>query len=157
VSRRGAPVGGRLVLLAASWGAGFLAPASALGQEALEPVASRFAQAWQTGDVDGLGEVLRASGLRLHLLGEDHLSIPPRQVEAAIRGLLGRYFPGETQISRVATAGGDPAKGFADIRWRTGPRRGGEAVTFTLFVAFQLGEEGWEVAEIRVLPPSNLS
>ena len=122
-------------------------------QPSLDPVATDVAQAWQEGDPGALVRVMRPSGIRLHLGEEEHASLAPRQVQAALRDFMARYSSGEVGIMRVALAGGDPSKGFTDIRWRTVASRGSETVTFTLFVAFALEGEAWQITEIRVLSP----
>jgi hypothetical protein len=120
--------------------------------QALEGEAQRFAQAWAAGDVQALSRVFNPSGIRLHLPGEEHMTIQPRQAQAALRAFVGRYPGGDARVTRVSPAGGDPRKGFAEIRWRSRAQGVGEPVTFTLFVAFSLEGQAWQVTEIRVLP-----
>jgi hypothetical protein len=94
---------------------------------------------------------MNPSGIRLHLPGEEHMLIQPRQAQAALRSFLERYPGGEARVTRVSLAGGDPRKGFAEVRWRTRAQGIGEPVMFTLFVAFSLESEAWRVTEIRIL------
>lgn len=126
-------------------------PGGAGPQPALEPVALRFAEAWQAADGQALGGMLRSSGIHMDLRRERHVSIQPRQAQAALREFLHGFSRGEAQVVQAAPAGGDPRKGFADIRWRTQSLGGGVEVTFTVFVAFALEGEGWRVTEVRVL------
>jgi hypothetical protein len=121
-------------------------------QLALEAETGRFAQAWASGDAQALGRVLNPAGIRLHLPGEEHMLIQPRQAQAALRAFLSRYPGGDARVTRVSAAGGDSRKGFAEIRWRTRSQGINEAVMFTLFVAFSLDGEVWRVTELRVLP-----
>ncbi len=133
---------------------GLLVPAHGLlAQPALDPAADRFVQAWLDGDISALGLMMRPAGIRLHLVGEDHLAIQPRQVQAALREFTAQYGGGEMVVSRVAPAGGDPSKGFADLLWLAPAPARGEVVTFTLFVAFTLEEGQWRITEIRIYPP----
>jgi len=120
-------------------------------QSILEGEALRFAHAWENEDVELLGEIMQEDGIRLRLPGEEHVLIRPRQARAALSAFLGRYAGGEAQITRVSLAGGDPAKGFAEIRWRTGSPGVTEPVFFTLFVGYSFENENWAVTEIRVL------
>jgi hypothetical protein len=120
--------------------------------QTLESEAQRFAQAWTAGDAQALGRALNPSGIRLHLPGEEHMTIQPRQAQAALRSFVGRYPGGDARITRVSLSGGDPRKGFAEIRWRARAQGVGEPVMFTLFVAFSFEREAWWVTEIRVLP-----
>jgi hypothetical protein len=120
--------------------------------QALESEAHRFAQAWTAGDAQALGRALSPSGIRLHLPGEEHMTIQQRQAQAALRSFVGRYPGGDAGVTRVSQSGGDPRKGFAEIRWRTRAQGMGEPVIFTLFVAFSFEREAWWVTEIRVLP-----
>jgi hypothetical protein len=127
-----------------------LLPGTAL-QSVLDGEALSFAQAWERQDTRLLGEVMAGNGIRLHLPGEDHVLIRPRQARAALGAFLRRYAGGEAQIMRVSLAGGNPEKGFAEIRWRTDSPGVAEPVVFTLFVAFAFENESWSVSEIRVL------
>ena len=127
-----------------------LLPGTAI-QSMLEGEALRFAQAWEREDTRLLGEVMVEDGIRLHLPGEDHILIRPRQAQAALGAFLERHIGGEAQVTRVSLAGGDPEKGFAEIRWRTGSPGAADPTIFTLFVAYALENESWAVTEIRVL------
>ena len=120
-------------------------------QSVLEREALSFAQAWEREDIRLLGEVMAGKGIRLRLPGEEHVLIRPRQARAALGAFLERYAGGEAQVTQVSLTGGDPDKGFAEIRWRTGSTGVAEPVIFTLFVAYALENESWAVTEIRVL------
>jgi hypothetical protein len=124
-------------------------------QESLEAVADRFVQAWMESDTRRLEAMLRSSGIRLHLQGEDHLSLPPRQVRAALDGLMDRSPVGEVTVTRVVPSEGDPSQGFADFLWRTGAPGGGGPITFTLFVAFAWEGDSWQITAIRILPSAS--
>jgi len=113
--------------------------------------AERFAGAWVEKDVRALGDLMAEDGIRLHLPGEEHQRINPRQARAALHAFLEHYAGGEVDAIEVSLAGGDPGKGFAEIRWRTGSPGVTEPVIFTLFVAFAHVDESWVVTEIRVL------
>lgn len=113
--------------------------------------AERVARAWAEKDVRALGQLMVEDGIRLHLPGEEHQRISPRQARAALGAFLDRYSSGEIGITDVSLAGGDPGKGFAEIRWQTGSPGVMEPVIFTLFVAFASVDESWMVTEIRVL------
>jgi len=120
-------------------------------QDLLEGEALRFAQAWGREDTPLLREVLVERGIRLHLPGEEHVLIKPRQAQAALDAFMEGYSGGEAQVSRVSLAEGNAEKGFAEIRWRTGSPAVAEPVIFTLFVAYAFEKERWAVTEIRVL------
>lgn len=119
-------------------------------RSALEAEARRFAQAWSNGDVQTLAGAFHPKGIRLNLPDEAHMRIQPRQAQAAIRSFLQRHPGGDARVTRVSLAGGDPHKGFAEIRWRARAQGIGEPVLFTIFVAFSLESGGWRVTEIRV-------
>ena len=121
------------------------------GQTALEAEARDFADAWEGEDTGQLRDAMIGKGIRLHLPGEDHVLIRPRQAQAALDAFLDGYSGGEARVSRVSLAEGDLEKGFAEIRWRTGSPGVTEPVIFTLFVAFAFQHESWAVTEIRVL------
>jgi hypothetical protein len=113
--------------------------------------AGRFARAWAEKNTGELRGLMAEGGIRLHLPGEEHPRIQPRQAEAALSAFLERYRDGDVETTRVSLAGGDADKGFAEIRWRTASPTLTEPVIFTLFVAFAAVDERWRVTEIRVL------
>ena len=120
-------------------------------QSVLEGEAHLFAQAWEEEDLRFLEEEMAEDGIRLKLPGEEHTLIRPRQARVALDAFFQRYAVGEVQVTRASLTGGDPGKGFAEIRWQTSSPGSAEPVTFTLFVAFALREEAWVVTEIRIL------
>jgi hypothetical protein len=132
-----------LLALSASFGPG---PA----QPALEGEVARFAAAWDAGDLQVLGKAMRAEGIGLHLQGEEHVSIKPKQAQAALRSFLDRYPGGESEVTKTSTAGGDPVLGFAEITWRTRAPGLPDPVIFSLFVGYALEGDTWRVTEIRV-------
>jgi hypothetical protein len=122
-------------------------------QEAsLQEVALAFAQAWVDGDGEALEGMMETGGIRLHLLGEEHLVIPPRQARRSLMSFLERYEGGEAEVPRASQIGGDPTRGFAEIRWGCRVSGTPEPVIFTLFVAFARTGAEWRVTEIRILP-----
>ena len=129
---------------------GALAPGPG-AQSILEGEALRFAQAWVGEDLPLLGEIMAEDGIRLHLPGEDHVLIRPRQARAALGAFLELYSEGEAELTRVSLGVGNPGKGFAEIRWETGSPGVPEPVILTLFVAFSFVDDRWSVTEIRVL------
>ncbi len=128
-----------------------LAAAGLASQPALETEAERFAEAWSSSDTEFLTRVLAEGGIRLHLPGEDHVLIRPRQARAALEGFLGRHGPGEALVTRASLAGGSTEKGFAEIRWTTSSPGLPDPVIFILFVGYSLENDRWTVTEIRVL------
>jgi len=118
----------------------------------LQDQAIRFAQAWVNGEGKRLEGMMAPQGIRLHLQGEEHLSIPPRQAGASLLAFLERYEGGEAEVFRVSHVGGDASRAFTEIRWGCRVSGTAEFVTFTLFVAFARTETGWMVTEIRILP-----
>ncbi len=120
-------------------------------QSVLEGEAVKFSDAWGGKEVQELGKMMAQDGIRLHLPGEEHHLISPRQAQAALGTFLERYPAGEPHVTRVTLAGGEPARGFAEIQWETGSPGVSEPVIFTLFVAYAQLSESWSVTEIRVL------
>lgn len=120
-------------------------------QPDLEEVVNRFAEGWGQEDVRALGSLMDPEGIRLILPGVEHALILPRHAQAALGAFLEGHSPGEIQITRISLAGGDPHKGFSELRWRTrGPGSSG-STTFTLFVAYAVDDDSWRVTEIRIL------
>jgi hypothetical protein len=118
----------------------------------LEQVALDFAQAWVDGDGGVLEAFMEVQGIRLYLIDEEHLVIPPHQARHSLTSFLGRYDGGEAEVIRVSEIGGDPNKGFAEIRWGCRVLGTSEPVIFTLFVALARRGDRWTVTEIRILP-----
>jgi hypothetical protein len=59
-----------------------------------------------------------------------------------------------TRVSRVEEVGGDPPKGYAEIRWESRIQGTSDVLARTVFVAFVTEDDGWRVTELRVLPLS---
>jgi hypothetical protein len=121
------------------------------GQATLEAEAQSFSAAWLAKDADGLGQTFSEEGILLHLPGEKHNRLNPRQARAALGAFLRRYSEGETTVMGVTRAAGADGRGFAEIRWSTGSPGAGEPVIFTVFVAYSNAGNSWDVTEIRVL------
>ena len=60
----------------------------------------------------------------------------------------------ETRVTRVEEVGGDPPKGYAELRWESRVRGTSDVLARTVFVAFVAEGGGWRVTELRVLPLS---
>jgi hypothetical protein len=134
-----------------SWFLVVLAALVPLAQPGLEEQARTFAEAWGEKDAEGLREAMAEGGIRLHLPGEEHHLISPRQAEAALTAFLERYEGGDVRISRVALTGESPNRGYSELDWATGSPGVTGPVKFTVFVAFSARGNGWVVTEIRVL------
>jgi hypothetical protein len=140
-----------LLLLSLVTGVESAPPGQGIDQPQLAGEAARFAQAWVEGDTRVLEQAMNAEGIRLKLPDEEHLSILPRQAQAALGSFLGRHMKGEAQVARVALAEGDSGKGFAEVRWATGTQGVSEPMVFTIFFGFELQDLEWRITEIRVL------
>ena len=146
---------GRLVLgiLCVSVGAGV--PAACLAQN-LEQAAGGFATQWAAGDVSGLQTGFSQGGVRIQWEARPLGALPPRRAAASIREYLENREAVSTRVSRTGDVGGDPPRGFAEIRWESRIRGMTETVTRTVFVAFVNEDDTWRVAEVRVLPQTPL-
>jgi hypothetical protein len=120
-------------------------------QGELEGEAVRFGEAWAGGDLESLESMLSLDGIRLDLQGAVYPSVPAARALGALRSFLGRYPGGEVSLTRVSRASGESSKGYAEFRWRTLVAGTGEAVIFTLFVAYSSDDQTWTVTEIRIL------
>jgi len=121
-------------------------------QEVLEEEALRFAGAWVDGDTRTLEAMLAPGGIRLHIEGDLFPSVDLHRAVGALKAFLEKFDGGEAELMRVSYTPGVVPAGFADLQWRTQVAGTGEAVTFTLFVAFATNDGAWTVTEIRVLP-----
>ena len=57
-------------------------------------------------------------------------------------------------MTQVEEVGGDPPKGYAEIRWESRIQGTSDVLARTVFVAFVSEDGGWRVTELRVLPQS---
>ncbi len=120
-------------------------------QPALQEEARRFGRAWAQQDGAVLEAMMRREGIRLHLLGEEHGSVPPRQARAALLDLMEGFPGGEPTVVRASASQGDARKGFADLRVVSRAPGAAGPIILTVFVGFALEGGAWVVTEVRVL------
>ena len=142
-----------LGMLGVSVGAG--APAVCLGQD-LEQAAAGFATQWAAGDVSGLQARFSQGGVRVQWEARPLGALSPRRAGASIQEYLENREAASARVSRTGEVGGDPPRGFAEIRWESRVQGVSETVTRTVFVAFVYEDDTWRVAELRVLPQTPL-
>jgi len=132
-----------------------VAPAVCLGQ-GLEQAAAGFATQWAASDVSGLQSRFSQSGVSVQWDARPLGSLSPQRAGVSIREYLENREAASARVSRVGEVGGEPPRGFAEIRWESRIRGMSEMVTRTLFVAFVYEDGTWRVAELRVLPQTRL-
>lgn len=143
---------GACALLAALLSASAPAPTPTTAPQAsLEGAATNLARLWERGSTDLFGQVLVASGIRLRVRGEDHLSLSRRQAVAVLRGYLGGHRTESTRLERVAEVGGSPLQGYAELRWTVMHEGASQVVEHGVYVGFVREDEVWRVFEVRVL------
>ncbi len=135
--------------------AGASAPATCLGQD-LEQAATRFADQWAAGDVSTLQSRFSLNGLRLQWEARPLGALAPPRAGASIREYLGNREATSARVSRFSEVGGEPPRGFAEIRWESRIRGMSEVVVRTVFVGFVYEDGAWRVSELRVLPRTRL-
>jgi len=140
-----------LVLAMVAVGVGVSEPAACLGQ-GLEQAAVAFAAQWSAGDVSRLQSGFSQSGVRVQWEARPLGALSAQRAGASIREYLGTREAASAQVSRTGEVGGEPLRGFAEIRWESRIRGMSEMVTRTVFVAFVYEDGAWRVAELRVLP-----
>ncbi len=136
-------------------GVGVGAPASCLGQDLVE-AAARFATQWAAGDVSQLQSRFSQGGARIQWEERPLGALSPQRAGASIREYLGNREAASARVSRTGEVGGEPPRGFAEIRWDSRIRGMSEMVTRTVFVGFVYEDGAWQVAEVRVLPQTRL-
>ncbi len=136
-------------------GVGVGAPAASHGQD-LEQAAAGFAAQWAAGQVSRLQSGFSSNGVRLQWESRPLGALAPQHAGASIREYLENREAASADVSRVGEVGGDPPRGFAEIRWESRVRGMTETVTRTVFVAFVSEDGAWRVAEVRVLPQTRL-
>ncbi len=148
-------VGRTLVLGMVAGAVGVSAPAVCLGQD-LEQAAAAFAVQWSAGDVSRLESRFSQTGVRIQWEARPLSALSPQRAGASIREYLENREAASARVSRTGEVGGEPPRGFAEIRWESRFRGMSEMVTRTLFVAFVYEDGAWRVAELRVLPQTRL-
>ena len=131
------------------------APAIGLGQD-LAQAAAGFATQWAAGDVSGLQTRFSQGGVRVQWEARPLGALSPRRAGASIREYLENREASSARVSRTGEVGGEPPRGFAEIRWESRVRGISEAVTRTVFLAFAYEDGTWRVDELRVLPQTPL-
>ena len=131
------------------------APATCLAQD-LEQAAAGFATQWAAGEVSGLQTAFSEAGVRIQWEARPLGALSPRRAGASIREYLENREAVSANVSRTGEVGGEPPRGFAEIRWESRIRGMSETVTRTVFVAFVYEDGTWQVAELRVLPQTPL-
>lgn len=137
-----------LVVLGASTPGPSPTPAS---QASLEGAATNLARMWERGSIDVFVQVLVATGIRLRVGGEDHVSLSRRQAVAVLRDYLAGHRTESTQLERVAEVGGSPLQGYAALRWTVVHEGASQLVEHSIYVGFVREDEAWRVFEVRVL------
>ncbi len=141
---------GLVALLSAVLCASTPAPAPA-PQASLEGAATNLARMWERGSTDTFVQILVASGIRLRVRGEDHLSLSRRQAVAVLRDYLGGHRTESTRLERVAEVGGSPLQGYAELRWTVVHEGVSQLVEHGVYVGFIREDEAWRVFEVRIL------
>ena len=148
-------VGRILVLGVVAVAVGVSTPAACLGQD-LEQAAAAFAA--QCPPVTCLGS--RADSPRAECASNGEAqplgALSPQRAGASIREYLGNREAASARVSRTGEVGGEPPRGFAEIRWESRIRGMSEMITRTVFVAFVYEDGAWRVAELRILPQTRL-
>jgi hypothetical protein len=121
-------------------------------QTELERVAARFTTALAQGNVEQMARLLAEDGIRLRLQGLDRSALSVRQAQAALRDFLRGYEPGAAHLVRAAPVAGSPGRGFAEVRWQTRVAGTSHPAVHSVFLGLVLGEDGWRVDELRLLP-----
>ena len=132
-----------------------VAPTVCLGQ-GLEQAAAGFATQWAASDVSGLQSRFSQSGVSIQWEARPLGSLSPQRAGVSIREYLENREAASARVSRVGEVGGEPPRGFAEIRWESRVRGVSETVTRTVFLAFVYEDGTWRVAELRVLPQTPL-
>ena len=130
-------------------------PAACFGQ-GLEEAAARFAAQWAAGDISQLQSRFSLGGASIQWEARPLGALSPRRAGASIREYLENREAQSARVSRTGEVGGEPPRGFAEIRWESRLRGMSEMVTRTVFVAFVYEDGVWRVAELRVLPQARL-
>ncbi len=143
---------GVFALLVAVLGASTPGPSpTPASQASLEGAATNLARMWERGSIDVFVQVLVATGIRLRVGGEDHVSLSRRQAVAVLRDYLAGHRTESTRLERVAEVGGSPLQGYAALRWTVVHAGASQLVEHSIYVGFVREDEAWRVFEVRIL------
>lgn len=117
----------------------------------LEDVAVAIAAYWAEGDAAGLASVVDDAGAGLHLEGERHPALAPRQVRATLEDLFGERRGGSVVVEHTERVGGAPPRAWAELRWTTVTAGTADPLSYRVFVGFVEAGGRWRIDEIRVL------
>jgi hypothetical protein len=129
------------------------ARAAAQGEPApLQVFVADVARLWAAGDADGIVALAPADGRITLDVGEGGSGpVQRRQAAAALRDVFG----GRTQVSvraeRATVSGGNPIRGFGELRWESRPRGVTTTQREVVFVGVVWEGRAWRVRELRIL------
>ena len=140
------------VALALLLGAPQLSRAQDADSIAIRHVLQQFAELWAGADATGLASI--TARLRISVRPESELVGPlqPRQVVAVLRQLFDEKESISLQPGEIRLMDGSPAQAFAEVVWSHRTRGTTSTEKGCLFLKLDLGEEGWRITEIRLLP-----
>ena len=127
-----------------------------LGQRAafaqdLQPTLERVAAAWHRGDVGGIAALSARAGISLNIDGATVGPLPARQAAAVLRRVFEDRESVGAKVNMSRQVGAERNQAFGEISWSTRARGTTIPERATVFVAFVREDNGWRVAEIRLL------
>lgn len=141
--------------LALAWAllCGGAAPSAAQQNSAapLNPFVARVANAWAGSAASNLAALLPRNGRLMLDLGAGSAGpVDARHAEAALRALFGEHETVSVRLERVAIAGGEPLRGFAELAWSSRMRGVTVPRGRVLFVGVVWEGGGWRIEELRL-------
>lgn len=144
-----------LVLLPALWLAAPAAPAAAQAAGAgvpLDGFIHQVARLWAAGDVGGIVEMLPSDGSLLLDTGSGTEAVSGRHAAAALRDLFDHRQTTAARAVQVTVAGTEPSRGFGELTWTFRDRGAPGEQTRVVYVATIQQDQGWRIAELRLMP-----
>jgi hypothetical protein len=129
------------------------APGWAAAQEVeLALTLDRIAGHWEHADASRLAAFFAPGGVALDLDDGELGPLPPRQVAAVLRKLLGGRETTALMIRSARVVGGEPPRAFGELAWLFRARGTTIPERTTIFLALVWEEGGWRITQIRLLP-----
>ena len=117
----------------------------------LQPTLERVAAAWHRGDVNSIAGLSARAGMSLNIDGVTVGPLGARQAAAVLRRVFEDRESVAAKVNMSREVSGERKQAFGEIAWSTRARGTTIPERATVFIAFVREDNGWRIAEIRLL------
>ena len=118
----------------------------------LETFVLQVARLWLGNDVEGLLDLVTASGKVLLDTGKGSEEVNGRHAAAALRAVFADRDHVSVRPVGATLAGGRPPRGFGQISWVFRSRGTPGSQSRTVYVGGRWEGSGWRITEVRIMP-----